>query len=217
MLPATIWQDDANADLRSKRMQENILHTGDVLTIPDKEPHKESGATESRHTFRRKGVPAMLRIQILAEPDREPKAGKEATTPDESQFEAPPFEPMTRDDEPVKNAPFVLYVEGKEIEGTTDDDGRIEVPVPPSAKNGELIIHPGTEEEFNVPLNIGEVDPIDEATGVQGRLNNLGFTCEAEGATLKPALRQFQEKYGLKMSGEADLETKQKLEEVHGS
>jgi N-acetylmuramoyl-L-alanine amidase len=118
LFPETIWDDPANADLKEQRADPNVLSPGDVVVIPDKRAKEETGGTEQRHRFRRKGVPAMLRLQIK------------------------------RDDQPRANVPFVLTVDGTSTNGTTDGDGMVEVPIPPGARQGELKITEGDVEEI---------------------------------------------------------------------
>ena len=133
------------------------------------------------------------------------------------EFEAPEYEPFERNDEPVADAPFILDIEGKISKGRTDADGCIEVSIAPSAKQGKLRVHPDTEDEIFMPLTLGTLDPIDTDAGVQNRLNNLGFSCEEGGEMLPIALRLFQEKHGLEMTGEFDDDTKQALQEQAGN
>ena len=71
---------------------------------------------------------------------------------------------------------------------------------------------------IRVELLIGHLDPVDEITGVQGRLVNLGYDCEVSGVMDEPtmkALRLFQEKNGLTVSGQVEDTTRQKLVEIH--
>jgi len=118
--------------------------------------------------------------------------------------------------EPRKNEPYTLLVDGKPYQGTTDGEGKIEQVLPANAQSGKLILHGGKEQ---YPVNIGHLNPIDEISGVQQRLNNLGFQAGDEGGqmndSLKSALTAFQTKYKLNPSGEIDGATKAKLLECH--
>ena len=121
---------------------------------------------------------------------------------------------MTRD--------YHLEVDGTIVKtDSTDGDGRIEVELPPKARRGRLIIRPGTAEERVLPLDLGGMDPISEISGVRKRLANLGYPCQATGDKmtddLESALRQFQQKNGLDVSGKIDEATKSKLKDRHGS
>lgn len=118
--------------------------------------------------------------------------------------------------EPRKNEPYTLQVEDKIFTGTTDGDGNLEHVVPANAKQGLLKLQGGKEV---YPVRIGHLNPIDEISGVQQRLNNLGFNCGPEDGEmndqLRAALSAFQGKYQLPQTGEPDAATKGKLESVH--
>ncbi len=119
--------------------------------------------------------------------------------------------------EPRANQDYILEIDGKLTTGTTGSNGELEIWIPGNAKRGKLIIGPD-QEEF--PLELGTIDPIDTVTGIQGRLNNLGFDAGIVDGKLnsqtQAALRNFQKKYGLPESGEPDKQTRSKLLEVHG-
>jgi hypothetical protein len=116
--------------------------------------------------------------------------------------------------------PYVLNVDGKLTNGSTDADGTIDVPIPPGARRGKLTLSPGTTQEkiYNFPF--GSMDPIEEFSGIRRRLNNLGFFCgrgDASSKEFKGALSLFQENFGLPITGKLDDATRDKLKEVHGS
>ncbi|MEW6505931.1 MAG: peptidoglycan-binding domain-containing protein, partial [Chloroflexota bacterium] len=84
-----------------------------------------------------------------------------------------------------------------------------------------LILEPRTVNERVLLLNLGGLNPLSELSGIKHRLANLGFDCgdTSDEATsgLAAALRAFQEKHGLRVTGEADQATRDKLQELHGS
>jgi N-acetylmuramoyl-L-alanine amidase len=188
----TIWNHSSNTELRERRAHANILYPGDVIFIPVREEKLVSVSTEQLHRFRRRGVPEMLRISLLDE-----------------------------DDEPRSDIPYILEIDGRSFRGASNAEGIIEHPIPPNAMRGRLIVDESQEEEYH--LNLGHLDPIDEISGVQARLNNLGFNYvggdvngEMETATVR-ALRAFQRKYNLPVTGEIDEATRRQLEELHQS
>ena len=185
--PDKIWDHPDNANLKEKRKDQNILFPGDVVFVPDKEDKEESGATEQRHRFRKKGVPAQIRLKVL----------------DENQ--------------PRANQSYTLEVDGVLFSGVTDSEGNLEHVIPPDAKKGKLLIG---EEQDEYLLNLGQIDPIDTITGLQARLNNLGFYYGAMdgvmGTETEAAIREFQKTYDLEESGTADTVMQNKLLEVHG-
>lgn len=222
-----IWNHPKNSSLKAKRQDPNVLYPGDVVFVPEKEEREESGATEQKHRFRKKGTPAKLRLRVIEEEsppeDTSPRPSQTSSPSNEKNFsgEDPETEPRRQEDRPRVNVPYVLDLDGKLIEGTTDDDGRIEATIPPQTKKGRLILEPGTLREKVINLNLGELNPLSELSGVKHRLANLGFDCGDTNDEVTPglesALRAFQEKYGLRVTGEADQATRDKLQELHGS
>ena len=118
--------------------------------------------------------------------------------------------------EPRANEPYVLNIDGTIFQGNTDGNGVVEQFIPPNAKGGELRLNGGKEV---IPVKIGYLNPIDILSGVQQRLNNLGIYCGSEEGDMNDdtaaALRRFQQKYGLPVTGNADAATKAKLQQLH--
>lgn len=181
----TLWDHPNNAQLKNRRRDPNLLFRNDVVFIPEKRLKQESGATEQRHRFKHKGVPATLRLRLLDE------------------------------GEPRANESYVLDVDGQLFSGTTDADGILECFIPPEAKRGRLLMGESRDEYI---LHLGNVDPIEEISGVQGRLHNLGFECPRDGSVgpeTEAAIRAFQRKYDIPETGELDQATRDKLQEEH--
>ncbi len=175
MFPDTIWDHADNAELKKKRKDPNALLPGDVVVIPDKELKEEQCQAEQKHRFKRKGVPEKLRIQFL--------------TGDE------------KDDAPRKGIPYTLDITTKggrpvpQKKGKTDNDGFLDEPIPPDAVRGIIILGEDEDEELH-EIALGHIDPIDTISGIQARLNNLGYGCGDEDGALGPmtgnAIRDFQ-------------------------
>jgi N-acetylmuramoyl-L-alanine amidase len=183
----TIWQHPDNAELKRARENPNQLLPGDVVNIPDKQKKEEEVSTEQKHRFKRKGLPAKLRLKILD------------------------------DNEPRANEPYTLVIEGKTINGNTDQEGCLEVSILPNAKSCKLLL--GDDQDEYV-FELGSIDPLNETTGIQQRLNNLAFDSGsvdgAFGSQTEAALRGFQEQYGLTANGKLDATTQQKLKQICG-
>lgn len=189
----TIWEHSNNAELRQLRENPNILYPDDVVFIPDREAKQEPGGTDQRHRFRRLGSPQMLRIRLL-----------------------------NRQDEPRADLSYTLEIDGNTFSDTTNSNGILEHPVPPDAGTGMLQIE-GPEAQETYQITIGTMDPIAESSGVQARLNNLGFygpQCEIngqmDGATID-ALRRFQRKHNLDEIDEISESARTRLNESHGT
>ena len=180
----TIWDDGANSDLKSRRKDPNVLAAGDKVHIPEIVEKNETGATEKRHRFRRKGIPVKFRIRML-------HLGK-----------------------PRKFEDFRLEIDGRIKKGKTDGDGWIEIPIPPDAQQGRLIMG---DEEYQ--LDMGHLDPADSIKGAQQRLRNLGYyggPIDGQESDLTTgALALFQREQGLETTGKLDSATQDALRKVH--
>ena len=127
------------------------------------------------------------------------------------------------DDRPFANMRYKIKVSNKEYEGTTDGDGKIEKEIPADSTDGALMIFQeqnGKQQVLGVfTLNLGSLDPVEEVTGTQSRLNNLGFGCgEVDGIIgekTEGALRAFQKKNGLPNTWKADSSTLDKIRQQH--
>jgi hypothetical protein len=183
-----LWQLPQNQSLRAKRPNPNILYPGDILYIPDKQLRSESRSTTRRHPFVKKTEPVKLKIRLLA-------AGK-----------------------PVANEPYQLKIDSAVLAGTTDPSGILIEVIPPGACAAQLVL---TRARLEYQLEIGHLDPLTEVSGLQARLNNLGYHCGSVDGILGPltrsALKTFQETYQLKLTGEPDAATLDKLKSEYGS
>lgn len=119
---------------------------------------------------------------------------------------------------PYKDTPCSIEIDGKTTKVKTDAEGNIEIPIPPEARRARLIVEKGNRV---FDLHLGGLDPVEEVSGVQARLTNLGFDAgPADGDWGKRsarALRAFQRANGLEEKDDPDDATRDKLKEVHGS
>lgn len=189
----TIWEHPQNSELRQKRLNPNVLFPGDTLFIPDREQREESRSTDQRHSFKMRGPKLKLRLVL------------------EDQY-----------NKPVANARCVLAVEGEFRQVTTDDAGKIEQEIPPAAHDALLVIQdPRTAfDSVEIPIRIGDLDPVEEVSGQRARLANLGYLLTgAEGESpedLRSAIEEFQCEQGLTVDGICGPKTQAKLKQVHG-
>jgi hypothetical protein len=186
----TIWQAAENADLRSRRPSPNLLLPGDQITIPDKTPKSQPGASSQRHSFKVKNALVKLRLRFLD------------------------------DDKPRAKVAYHLIVGTLDLKGETGADGTIACEVPADAHQAVLRLGDAEDGESYV-VKLGALPPLKEPSGIQARLANLGFNCGAIDGVIGPrtrkALGQFQQKYDLDVTGEADDTTINELEKRHGS
>jgi hypothetical protein len=221
LLPDTIWRHPANDELRRLRSNQHVLLPGDELRIPRIESRAEQAATGQRHRFVRHGVPARMRLRIL----HRPGAPDENNEDGELDHEESDDQPNSREQEPAHSEPrshtrYVVHIGGQSYEGTTDEAGCLEVPIPPTAEKALVILGEAPHQE-QMEVSLGIVDPVEEISGVQQRLVNLGYTPGPVDGILGPqtraALRAFQADRGLRGSGEPDSATRDELVTAHGS
>jgi Putative peptidoglycan binding domain len=121
------------------------------------------------------------------------------------------------DNEPVANTDCELEVDGKISPLKSDGKGIVELTIARTAKSGTLRV---PDLEIEIPLQIGHLDPLEEDTGWQARLTNLGYYAgperDANGERLRYAIEEFQCDQKLSVTGELDGATQAKLKELHG-
>ena len=182
---ATIWNDAANAELKKKRKDMNVLLPGDVVVIPDKRVKEVKKPTGEKHVFRRKGIPAIYRLQL---------------------FDV---------EEPRANQTYKLTVDGQLYEGTTNENGILEEFVPATSQQGELIVGPDEFRlliDFGHLDPITEIIGIQKRLNNLGYFCEEDGTLNE---STQDALADFQYRFGMEDTGEPDEATVRKLEEVH--
>lgn len=187
LFPDTIWDDPKNKELKDKRKESDILMPGDIVYIREKEEKEESCATEKKHKFKRKGVPAKLQLQLIEE------------------------------GQPRANLEYQLIIDGTPINGKTDSDGWIKHSIPPNAKKGELKIGDSEVIDLEIGHldPIVTIEGIQERLNNLGF--NCGEPSGKLDDRTSAAIRGFQQEYGLEVTGKPDKKTESKLTEVHGS
>jgi hypothetical protein len=157
---------------------------------------------------------------ILYIPDRAPRFERRPTdakhqfvrksTPDKLRIQ------LLKDLQPRPNLPYTLVVDGKSSGGTTDGNGLLEEWISPGAKSAKLVID-GCKEEY--PVSLGYIDPIDTVSGLQGRLQNLGYYAGQVNGSMddetREAVRAFQAAAGLP-EGDSDDATQAHLKSDYG-
>ena len=190
----TIYYDAANADFRQLRSNPHVIYPDDKIFIPQRQTREEDRPTNQRHKFVLKAQKIVLRIVV--------KDG---------------------DGDPLDNCAYKLEVAGKTYPGTTGSDGMIEEETPPDAQDGALTLWLDSQPSGpNVrwQLKIASLDPVEYTSGIQARLNNLGYDSGAVDGILGPrskaAVRAFQEDNELTVDGIPGPRTRKKLKEVYG-
>ncbi len=219
----TLWNHSQNAALKDLRKDQNVLLPGDIVFIPDLDLEEQDAATEQHHRFRRKGVPARLRMKFMR--PKKPEEPAQDSGGGSGEYDPSEYEEVPRQNaeefEVIASAPFVLEIDGVRTEGRSDGEGMVDVPIPPNAARGKIKFDVGTDDEIEFELSLGELAPADTVIGARMRLHNLGYRCIATGDELDPpmidALKRFQTDQELTVNGECDSATQDKLKEIHGS
>jgi hypothetical protein len=186
----TLWDHPRNTELRASRKDPFTLSACDIVHVPERAIAEWSLPTGQRHVFRRKGIPAWLKVQLLR-----------------------------ADGTPRRDEAYELELDGRPLRGElrTDGDGWIIHAISPSAQIGRLSLDDGEEEHL---LHLGHIRPIDELVGVQARLMNLGFydgpLDDQMTDDTVAALQEFQASAGLDPVGELDDATRDALKAAFG-
>lgn len=121
--------------------------------------------------------------------------------------------------------PYILRGVGPEpIEGATDDKGYLSTEVAVHVREIEVEL---TQKKRTLRIRVGNMDPLEELTGLQKRLTHLGFYQPSYAGTenyeacdpkqIMTALAAFQSAHALPATGKLDEDTRKKLVAEHGS
>jgi Putative peptidoglycan binding domain/LysM domain len=189
----TLWNDPNNAALKALRVNPNVLFPGDQVYIPDLVPSEFPRPTDAMHKFdvHVKTLKICLVLEDLYE-------------------------------KPIAGAACTLQVGYNKSQLTTDGSGQLQQEVAPDAKEGSVtIMAPQTPVQgTQIPIKIGHLDPVEEVSGQQARLQNLGYYLGKIGGTgdaeLESAIEEFQCDAGIGVDGICGPATQAKLKQVHG-
>lgn len=121
--------------------------------------------------------------------------------------------------QPRSGVAYRFDIEGQSATGKTDSEGIVKLSIPPGTTTGTLWLKEGETPEI-YELSFGELNPIEDVSGVQQRLNNLGYDCKVtkqlDEQTLV-ALSTFRAERQLADSDSIDDATRDALLEAHGS
>ena len=188
----TIYNHPENAAFKKKRKDPNVIHPGDRIVIPDKALKTVECATGATHVFTGKVPRRKLELRM-----------------------------QDASGDPIADVPYVLLVGEKKLEGTTSSDGLIQHDLPWDAASATLEMN-GVERT----LRIGDLNPMADTddrgvTGVQSRLQNLGYSPGRvdgiHGKRTTAAIKSFQSDHAMTVDGLVTDALISRLREVHGS
>ncbi|MEO7093854.1 MAG: hypothetical protein ABI175_11430 [Polyangiales bacterium] len=207
-----IWDHADNKPLTKDRKNPNLLLPGDIVVLPDAKAKTVTAKTEKHHVFIVKGKLELdFRIVLIDENDKPIadkevdflKKGETATSDGDGKVE--------KIDLPFKFELGTLEFEYRTIDLSTRGTQ------PPELWQGEEIVEP------RFVVAIGHLDPLETVSGVQGRLNNLGYYAgeigyaEEDEIAVKCAVEEFEVEHGLKPKGDPEDDgLRTKLKEVYG-
>jgi len=188
-----LYEHPDNAELRDKRPNPNVLYPGDTVVLPEVSPVRTTPAlsTGRAHRFTLKVGARYLRL-ALKDAQGAPLCGR----------------------------PYLLTFAQEALEGSTDGEGFLEAKVPFTVSQVALECEGQSWELALGTLRPMKDTPDDGVSGAEARLINLGYALEPTGKMtleLRSAIRAFQHRNGLEVSGRLEANTLQKLEELHGS
>lgn len=215
-------------------MRPYVIRQGDYLTKLAHMIGFNADATwndEANRTFReRRPDPDILAPGDVLHVPAEPTATPHVLMPDsENEFKArlPKVKVsivFRHEGAPLEDAPYVLEGLAKRVLGRSDRVGVVTFEVPVHVREVRVTFY---EKQLAFPVRVGDLDPIDETSGVQQRLMHLGFDGWAlgEAAGLQrplpedgdtSAIRAFQRTNALEETGEMDEMTRATLKKAHG-
>jgi len=119
------------------------------------------------------------------------------------------------DDEPITDAECTLKIGSENYALVTNSDGLVAELIPRNAMEGNLSIL-----DTEIPMQIGELDPVDTDMGQKVRLANLGYylgPMDTDDETLfKSAIEEFQCDQGIQVTGDCDAQTQAALKDAYG-
>ncbi len=193
----SIYNHSNNSDFKALRSNPDIIHVGDEVFIPELSPAKYKIELNKKVTFIRKYPKELLSLLINFEEDEENQGGD-------------------------KDA--ILIVNDVEYPSKSDSSGLVKWKLPKTSKRTGLVklfLEPDQNEATHAfEVKLGDLNPVSENTGVQARLNGLGFHCGNIDNKIKDkseeAIRKFQKVNNLVVDGIAGTNTQQALENKYG-
>ena len=124
---------------------------------------------------------------------------------------------LARDGRPLADVPYTIDIDDRTLHGRTDSDGRLSVDAQPLPDQIRLFVG---EAMIPYTVRLNAIAPMDEASGIQARLANLGYyngpVDNRLDETTAMALKTFQAANDLPRTGLPDAETRSLLLKCHG-
>ncbi|MFY8326655.1 PGRP and LysM peptidoglycan-binding domain-containing protein [Pseudoalteromonas sp. ZZD1] len=191
-----LYNHPSNAEFRALRPDPNLIYPGDKLTIPPKKEKFMPLRTNSLNSFVVQNEQEYFRLKVAYD-----------------------------DGDDITGKRVVLNIGDQTIDTVLESDGLIEIKLEHSdALTGSVDLYLKDGEATpskSFTVQVGNLDPIDTLSGVQGRCNMLGFNCGKvdgiNGAKTKAGVKEFQQAQQLQVDGIAGPVTKSRLVYVYGA
>lgn len=188
-----LYDDPANAELKKRRPNPNVLYPGDLVAIPEPKSMTAQRPTGDWHEFTMEREQVRLKVQL-----------------------------MGLDGKALANQEYELTVAEETRSGTTDGSGLVDEPVEVGTKSAQLkVVIPAGDEihELTWQLTIGALDPVTTTAGMQARLAHLQYYTGAIDGSYGPltrgAVMAFQKDAELDVTGVPDETTLDELKKRH--
>lgn len=187
-----LYEHPENASLRARRPNPNVLFPGDIVNIPELRVREERIETTRVHRFVVQSPRKFLRVVF-----KDAQGGKLAN-----------------------ELYSIRFSSGRSKAASTNADGLLNEPVSFDEDSATVEIGGRT-----LHLNLGHLNPTgdvvkEDISGIQARLNNLGYNAGPNdgiyGRKTRLALALLQADEDCDVSGLPDEETLSRLEELHG-
>ena len=188
-----IYQYAANAELKKSRPNLHILNPKDKVYIPEKKAKTITLQSETCSVFTIKGLLTELKLAV-------------------EDF----------DGNPLPNTDYLLDIAGITYQGKTDSEGMVVEKIDALAKKGQLTLFLDADKKNSIfwSVELGALTPHSETSGIQARLNNLGYYCANEkgdvDSTTLNAINAFKVNNGLANDSVIDNALTSKLMSVYG-
>ena len=181
-----LWNDPANAELRARRHNPNILAAGDLVYVPELSLREVDRATEQRHRFKAELHQLVARLAF-----------------------------KTWEGKPVDGVPAEIMLDGKATPATATGPGGIEVPVEPTTDrctirlpNGEVVGRRGFLEPADTQAGARQ-----RLTNLGYQ---AGESNDPADRVFRSAVEEFQCDHGLPVDGKVGAGTRAALVKSHG-